>query len=204
MKTEERNHVVQIFQPYIPPNIQTPPSFQDPPFVPNPPRQIAARFAPLALPAVLHDLPQNYAHEILFYDGDGNFTARQHVDRFDDYVDLELVDEDDINMRLFVLSLLGEAKKWFRYLPARSIVTFEAFQTSFLERWDDKKIPLQVISQYNNLKKGGFESVHEFSSQFKRVDNSIPANIKPLVGAAKFHYVDAFDGDFVLLLRERK
>ena len=37
-----------------------------------------------------------------------------------------------------------------------------------------------------------------------RVYNSIPADIKPRVGAAKLHYVDAFDGDFALLLRERK
>ena len=37
-----------------------------------------------------------------------------------------------------------------------------------------------------------------------RVYNSIPTDIKPLVGAAKLHYADAFDGVFVLLLRERK
>ena len=125
---------------------------------------MAAWFDPLALPDVVHDLPQNYAQKIPFYDGDGNFTTTQHVDTFDDYADFEVVDEDDIKMSLFVLSLLGEANKWFRDLPARSIATFEAFQTSFLERWDDKKSPLQVLSQYNNLKKGGFESFHEFSS----------------------------------------
>ena len=165
---------------------------------------MVARFSPLALPIVLHDLPQNYAQKIPFYDGDGNFTARQRVDRFDDFADLELVDYDDGKMRLFVLSLPGEAKKWFKDLPARSIATFEAFQTSFLERWDDMTSPLQVLSQYNNLKKGFFEFVHEFSRRFMRVYNSIPANIKPLVGTAKLHYVDAFDGDFALLLRERE
>ena len=37
-----------------------------------------------------------------------------------------------------------------------------------------------------------------------RVYNSIPIDIKPLVGAAKLHYVDAFESDFALLLRERK
>ena len=37
-----------------------------------------------------------------------------------------------------------------------------------------------------------------------RVYNSIPDDIKPLIGTAKLHYVDAFDGDFALLLRERK
>ena len=94
MKTEERNHVVQNLQPYIPPNVQTPPHFQAPPCVPNPPRRMVSRFAPLALPAVLHDLPQNYAKKIPFYNGDGNFTARQHVDRFDDFVYLEEVDNE--------------------------------------------------------------------------------------------------------------
>ena len=79
-------------------------------------------------------------------------------------MDLELVDEDDIKMRLFLLSLSGEAKKWFRYLPSRSVATFEAFQTLLLERWGDKTSPLQVLSQYNKLKKGGFEFVHEFYS----------------------------------------
>ena len=36
------------------------------------------------------------------------------------------------------------------------------------------------------------------------VYNSIPANIKPLVGAAKLHYENAFESEFFLLLRERK
>ena len=37
-----------------------------------------------------------------------------------------------------------------------------------------------------------------------RVYNSIPTDIKPLVGVEKLHYVDAFKSDFALLLRERK
>ena len=37
-----------------------------------------------------------------------------------------------------------------------------------------------------------------------RVYNSSSADIKPLVGAAKLHYVDSFDSDFALLLREKK
>ena len=61
-----------------------------------------------------------------------------------------------------------------------------------------------MLSQYNNLNKGGFESFHEFSSHFMRLYNSIPADIKPLLGSTKLHYIDAFDGDFALLLRERK
>ena len=103
-----------------------------------------ARFYPLALPVVLHDLPKNYAQIISLYDGEGKFTARQHVDRFDDFIDLEEVDDDDVKMRLFAQSLSKEVNKWFRDLPARSIRTFEAFQTSFLEIWDDKKDSITI------------------------------------------------------------
>ena len=107
-------------------------------------------------------------------------------------------------MSLFSQSLFGEAKKWYKYFPARSIPNFAGFQMIFLERWDDKQSPLQVLSQYNNLKKGGFESFHEFSSRFMRAYNSIPNDIKPSPSAAKLHYAEAFDNDFSLLLRERK
>ena len=84
-------------------------------------------FSPLALPIVMCDLPQNYAQRISLYDGEGNSTERQHVDRFDDFVNLEEIYDDDIEMRLFAQSLLGEANKWYRDLPSRSISTFEAF-----------------------------------------------------------------------------
>ena len=161
-KTGARNPTFHIFQPYIPPVVQNSPAFQEPPVVPNPPRPMEARFSLLAFPATLHDLPLNYAQRITLFDGEGNFSAKHHVDRFDDFIDLEEVDYEDVKMRLFAQILSGEAKKWFRDFPAGSIRTFQAFQDAFLERWDDKKIPLQVMSEYNSLKKGGFEYAHEF------------------------------------------
>ena len=41
----------------------------------NPPRPMAAKFAPLRLLALLHDLPQNYSQRISLFDGEGNITA---------------------------------------------------------------------------------------------------------------------------------
>ena len=100
--------------------------------------------------------------------------------------------------------MFGEGNKWYKYFPPGSICSFVGFQTIYLERWDDKQIPLQVLSQYNNLKKRGFESVHEFSNRFMRVYKSIHGDIKPSPWVAKLHYVDPFDNEFALLLRERK
>ena len=100
-KTYARNPTSQKFQPYIPPVVQNPPTFPSPPLVPNPPRPMVAIFSPLVLPPTLHDLPLNYAQGITFYDGEANFTARQHVDKFDDFINLEEVDYEDVKMRLF-------------------------------------------------------------------------------------------------------
>ena len=80
----------------------------------------------------------NYAQRITLYDGEGNVSARYHVDKFDYFIDLEEVDDEYVKMWLFAQSLSGEAKKWFKYLPPRSIRSFVGFQTLFLERWDDK------------------------------------------------------------------
>ena len=53
---------------------------------------MAARFAPLRLPAVLHDLPQNDSQRISLFDGEGGITAKQHVAKFEYFVDLEEFD----------------------------------------------------------------------------------------------------------------
>ena len=67
-----------------------------------------------------------------------------------------------------------------------------------MDKWEARKRHLQILSQYKNLKKGNFEYVHEFSSRFMRVYNSIPGDIKPLVGATKLHYANAFESGFSL------
>jgi hypothetical protein len=165
---------------------------------------MAARFTPLALPAQLHDFPQNYNQRIKLYDVEGNTSAQKHLDWFNDFVDLEEVDHEDMKMRLFTQSLSGEVRKWFKALQAVSIPNFAAFETSFIARWGDKKNPLQLLTQYKNMKRAPEETVQDFSARFMKVYNSIPAEVKPPPGAAQLRYADSFDNDFTLLLRERR
>ena len=60
------------------------------------------------------------------------------------------------------------------------------------------------MTQYNNLRRAPNESVQDFSSRFKKTYNTIPADVKPPLGASKLHYADAFSSEFTLLLRERR
>ena len=85
-----------------------------------------------------------------------------------------------------------------------NIPNFENFETLFLGRWGSKKNPLQLLTQYNHLKRLPTETVQYFSSIFMKVYNSIPDQVKPPLGASQLHYVDAFESEFSLLLRERR
>jgi hypothetical protein len=48
------------------------------------------------------------------------------------------------------------------------------------------------------------ETVQEFSTRFIKVYNSIPTEVKPPPRVAQLRYVDSFESDFALLLRERR
>jgi hypothetical protein len=126
------------------------------------------------------------------------------LDWFNDFVDLEEVDHEDMKMILFAQSLLGEFKKWFKALRAVSIHDFTTFETSFLAIWGDKKNPLQLINQYKNMKRSPEETMQEFSTRFMKVYNSIATEVQAPLRAAQLRYTDSFDNNFALLLRERR
>ena len=172
--------------------------------VPNPLGAMAIRFTPLVLLAQLHDLPQGYSQIIRTFDVEGDITTQQHLDRFNDFIDLEEVDHEDVKMRLFSHIFYGEVKKWFRGHAARSIHDFQEFETTFLRKWESKKNFLQLLTQYNNLKRGFVESMQYFSTRFMKTYDFIPVDVKPPPGAAKLHYANAFSSEFTMLLRERR
>lgn len=121
-----------------------------------------------------------------------------------DFVDLEEVDHEDAIMILFTQFFTGDIKKWFRSLLAGSIHNFQELQESFLRKWESKKNSLQLLTQYNNLKRICMETVQELSSRFMRSCDSIPAHVKLPPGATQLHYDNYFDSDFDLTLRERR
>ena len=114
------------------------------------------------------------------------------------------LDHEDVQMRLFAQSLRTDVKDWFRGLVAGSINTIEGFYAIFRDRWEEKKNFVQMLTIYNQLKRGNDESIKNFSLRFNTVYNSLPIDCKPPEGMAKLHYAEAFDDEFALFLRERR
>ena len=80
-------------------------------------------------------------------------------------------------MRLFAQIFFGDVKKWFKGLIVGSIHNFQEFEVVFFRKWEHKRKSLQLLTQYNNLKRGVNESVQDFSSRFMKTNESIPAKI---------------------------
>ena len=66
-----------------------------------------------------------------------------------DYFEFYEINADDVRMRIFVQSLTGEVRTWFRALAPNSIADLPALYRAFLNIWEKKKDPLQI---YQNLK----------------------------------------------------
>jgi hypothetical protein len=168
-----------------------------------PPPIMAVRYAPLVLVSPLHDMPQDYQTRLPQFDSTGPLNAQQHVDKMNDYFDLQEVDEADVQMRLFAQSLTGEVKKWFKALPAATITDIVVFHRAFLDRWEVKKNPLQILSEYENIRRNQGETVQDYCTHFNNLYNAIPTDIKPPQGLALIKFPDGFDIDMSYQLRER-
>jgi hypothetical protein len=176
----------------------------------NPPRNrmdaiVAARYAPLVLPQPMNALPAgDYLKYMPKFTGEEDITVEEHLVAFYSYADNLNIENEDVWMRVFVQSLDGEARKWFRGLTPGSIAGIEALDDVFLRQWGDKKDFMYYITEFGSLKRKEGESVSDFSKRFNKMYNKIPAEIKPTEASAKITYASAFDPDFCLLLRERR
>jgi hypothetical protein len=110
-----------------------------------------------------------------------------------DYFDLQEVDESNVQMILFAQSLTGEVKKWFKTLCATSITDISSFHRSFLDRWEVKKTPLQILLECENIRRNQGETVQDYCTHFNNLYNAIPFDIKPPPGLALIKFPDGFD-----------
>jgi hypothetical protein len=75
---------------------------QAPPLPPRVFTKVVARYAPLVLPAPLHNLPKNYIKNLPKFIGEGDLIAAEHINFFDQFADILGLEHEDVYSRLFV------------------------------------------------------------------------------------------------------
>ena len=120
-----------------------------------------------------------YLNKLPKFMGKGDTTAKEHLTTFYTYVDNYVIVNEDVWIIIFVHSLDGEDRKWFRTLAPGSIDGIESLDDAFLRHWGDKKYFLYYITKFGSLKKKEREYVSDFSKRFNKMYNKIPIDIKP-------------------------
>jgi hypothetical protein len=141
---------------------------------------IATRYAPLMLPQPLNALPSNgYLKQLPKFTSEGDITVEEHLEALYIFTDDHVIMHAYVWMRILVHSLEGEARKWFRALPPRSINGIEALDNAFLRQWGDKMDFMYYMKEFGSLKRKEGEYVSDFSKRFNKMYNKIPVEIKP-------------------------
>jgi len=117
-----------------------------------------------------------------------------------DFFELHELDESDVQMRIFSQYLTGDVKKWFKSFPTNHITYMERL---FIDRWENKNNPLQILSEYENIKRGPNETVQAYCTKFDGIYNAIPVNLRSPPNLALIKFPDGFDTDMSYQLRER-
>lgn len=120
-----------------------------------------------------------------------------------DYFENDEIDDDAVRMKILVQSLTGDVRIWVRDLPANSIADPDALYQTFLNRWEKKKDPLHILSEYDTIKRGPQEIVLNYCARFNNAYNAIPQNLRPPPNLALIKFPDGFDSGMACQLRER-
>jgi hypothetical protein len=114
------------------------------------------------------------------------------------------VEHEDVVMRMFVLTLEGEARTWYKSLLDASIDGWDSFQENFTERWVNKPDNSSLINVFTHIKKNGDETVTDFNARFSKNYYKFPITIRPNDACALIFYLEAFDGILGIFLRNKE
>jgi hypothetical protein len=95
-------HEPRVLSPVI---VEIPVSYK-PLALPPIPVKVPDIYKPLALPPILYDLSVNYINNLPRFDGENvKITTEKHIQSLEDFLDLFEVEDDDVCIRMFALSV---------------------------------------------------------------------------------------------------
>ena len=96
------------------------------------------KYAPLALPRPLNDMPRDYLERLPRFTGEDCNSAQRHIENLCAFAENVNLEHLDVVLRLFVQSLEGEARKWFKSLANNTAHTWEEMENFFTLKWGEK------------------------------------------------------------------
>ncbi|KAJ9557171.1 hypothetical protein OSB04_011785 [Centaurea solstitialis] len=126
----------------------------------------------------------------LTFDGKNDSNPIVHMENFVDICDLFKTEEgrdDAIRLRVFPLTLTGEARAWLRSLEPSLITTWEGLRSKFLSRFFPPSKIDKLRAEIRSFQQDDGQTISEAWERFKHLLNSCPSH-----GLSKSEQVQTF------------
>jgi ribonuclease HI len=158
----------------------------------------------VAVPGDQHPLPKHPKKWLPKFDPDSKQIADDHIKKFMLAIRLRNVEHEDVVCRLFPYTFEGNASTWYFAQQPHTIVSWEKFESCFLEKFGDGK-PLEVlVMDLSNLKMNAKEKVKDFNQRFLTLKNRIPTDSMPSESLIIAYYTKALHQSIAIWVKRSK
>jgi hypothetical protein len=128
----------------------------------------------VVVPRPQHPLPKHSNKWLPKFDLDSKKSVEDHIKKFMLAIRLRSVENEDVVCRLFPYTFEGNASTWYFSQQPQTIVSWDKFETCFLEKFGDDKSPEVLVMELSSLKMNPKEKVKYFNQRFLTLKNLIP------------------------------
>jgi hypothetical protein len=158
----------------------------------------------VAVPGAQHPLPKHPEKWLPKFDPDSKQIAEDHIKKFMLAIRLRNVEHEDVVCRLFPYTFEGNASTWYFAQQPHTIVSWEKFESCFLEKFGDGKPPEVLVMDLSSLKMNPKEKVKDFNQRFLTLKNRIPADSMPAESLVIAYYTKALHQSIAIWVKRSK
>jgi hypothetical protein len=158
----------------------------------------------VAVPGAQHPLPKHLEKWLPKFDPDSKQIAEDHIKNFMLAIRLCNVEHEDVVFRLFPYTFEGNPSTWYFAQQPHTIMSWEKFESCFLEKFRDGKPPEVLVMDLSSLKMNPKEKVKDFNQRFLTLKNRIPVDSMPAESLVIAYYTKALHQSIAIWVKRSK
>jgi hypothetical protein len=120
----------------------------------------------VAIPGPQHPLPKHLEKWLPKFDPDSKQITEDHIKKFMLAIRLRSVKHEDVVYRFFPYTFEGNASTLYFSQQPLTIVSWEKFESCFLEKFRDDKSPKVPVMELSSLRMNPKEKIKDFNQRF--------------------------------------
>jgi hypothetical protein len=138
------------------------------------------------------------------FDPDSKQIVEDHIKKFMLAIRLHSVEHEDVVCRLFPYTFEGNASTWYFSQQPHTIVSWDRFESCFLEKFRDDKSPEVLVMELSSLKMNPKEKIKDFNQRFLTLKNRIPTDSMPAENLIVAYYTKALHQNIAIWVKRSK